>query len=471
MKKIATWLIAIPLLSSLIFISSCKKGDDGPDLASIENITFTQLGNSTVISWVALQGAESYMVSINDIAVSDYPIISNSVSVTSLVDGAEIKIDAYNDPLMNNIIASTTMEYEDQSASTVNNIVFNDMGDDVLVLWDAVQGAKSYMVSIAGIPDSEYPITNTSHNAGSLMDGIDVKVEAFSDVIATQLIASGTANYSSQQVGILTNLKLTDQNGSVTVSWNLYQGANYYMIYKNNQMVLSNAITYNQYVAGSLSNGSIIRVDAFYDMSMQTLVASSETVYSATQNAPDPVNNLYVDAYNSNSISLTWNNPLCEYTKIEIYNGERTSGNTSNLLKNIPAGNEYVTISDLTSNHTYEFYVYIVNENNPVDVQYSNGESITQATGSEELNLDGTVWYKPDGVGYADYMTLTFHENTVDWQDGDDYFYEGLSYSYDPVTRTGVIDEGGFYDGDFSIDQGEVFLTFMGDLVFYRTQK
>ena len=471
MKKIATWLIAIPLLSSLIFISSCKKGDDGPDLANIENITFSQIGNNTVISWEALQGAASYMVSINDIAVSDYPIISNSVSVTSLVDGAEIKIEAYNDPLMSRIIASTTMKYENQSASTVNNIVFNEMASNVIVSWDAVIDAKSYMVSIAGIPDSEYPITSTSHNAGSLMNGIDVKVEAFSDSQATQLIATGTAIYSSQEVGSLTNLELIDQNSTVTVSWDSFSGANYYMILKNGQPFIASPITYTQYSLGTLLNGTVITIEAYTDGALQNLVAKGEIVYSSTQNAPDPVSNLNVDEHNSHSISLTWNNPSCEYTKIEIYNGERAPGNTSNLLKNLPVGDENVTINDLMADHTYEFYVYIVNENNPVDMQYSYGESITQATAPEELNLNGTVWYKPDGVGYSDYMELTFHENTVDWQDGDDYYYEGLSYSYDPITRTGVIDEGGYYDGDFSIDQGEVFLTFMDDLVFTRIQK
>lgn len=471
MKKIAIWLIAIPLLSCIIFISSCKKDDDGPDLASIENITFTQFGTNTLISWEALQGAESYMVSVNGIAVSDFPIISNSIGVTALLDGAEIKIDAYNDPLMSRIIASSTMKYEKQSASTVNNIVFTDMGNDVYVSWDAVPGAQSYMVSIAGIPDSEYPITNTSHNAGSLMDGIDVKVEAFSDVMATQLIATGTAIYSSQEVGSLTNLELIDQNNTVTVSWDSFSGASYYMILKNGQPFIASPITYTQYSLGTLLNGTIITIEAYTEGTLQNLVAKGEIVYSSTQNAPDPVSNLYVDSYNSNSISLTWNNPLCEYTKIEIYNGERTPSNTSNLLKNLPAGDEYVTLSNLISNHTYELYVYIVNENNPVGMQYSYGESITQATAPEELNLNGTVWFKADGIGYSDYMQLTFHENTVDWTDGDDYYYEGLSYSYNPITRTGVIDEGGYYNGEFSIDQGEVFLTFMDDLVFTRIRK
>ncbi len=472
MKKIATWLIAIPLLSCLIFISSCKKDDSGPVLPDIQNITFTQTGNLTVISWKAVQEAQSYMVSVDGIAASAYPIVNTNFGITSLADGAEIKIDAFMDPLLSKIIASTTTIFEKQSSASVNNIEFIEMGGNVVVTWDPVADAKSYMVSIAGIPVSEYPITSTSYNAGSLMNGVAVEVEAFSDSQATQLIATGTSIYNSQGVGSITNLELIDYDYGVSVSWDSFYGADYYMILKNGQPAISSPITYTQYQLGTLLNGTIITVEAYADGTLQNLVAIGEIVYSSTELRPNPVTSLAQDNIGSNFVSLSWINPSGEFTAIEIYNGQRVEGNTSNMVKKLTSGEISTTIYDLIDDYTYNFYVYAVNENNSSEMmKYSEGSSITVTTEMEETNLNGTEWYKPDGVGYADEMTLTFHENTVDWQDGDDYFYEGLSYSYDPITRTGVIDEGGYYDGDFSIDQNGIYLTLMGDLVFMRIQK
>lgn len=472
MKKIAIWLLAIPVLSCLILISSCKKDSDSPSVVNVEGISFTQIGNNVVVHWDDVAGAKSYMVSISGIADSDLPITSTSYNVGSLVDGVEVKIEAFSDSQLSNLIAVSKVNYEEPSSTTtVKNITYNEIGSNVVVSWDPVEGAKSYMVSIAGIPDSDLPITGTSYNVGSLVDGIEIKVEAFSDSQATQLIATGVIQYGNQQVGTIENLKLTADNGEVFVSWDYFTGASYYMILIDGQMILSNPTTSNQILLGSINPLSEVQVDAYADYNMQTLLAVGVTVYEGpSEIQPDPVFNL-TESENGNGFTrLTWNNPLGAYTNIEIYDGERIDGYVGNRVKQLDGTTETSYIDNLSNGQIYTFYVYVVNENNTIEyMRYSEGAAISVIPTAAELNLNGTVWYNPGSNMFPVTMTLTFHANTVDWEEGD-YNHPGLSYSFDGYNLTGIIDENGYYEGEFVVNEDASSLTLMGDFEFMRIQ-
>ncbi len=471
MKKMIFWLLAIPLLSVVLLNSSCKKDDDAPNIISVEGITFTQIGNNIIVQWNAVEGAKSYMVSIGGVADSDLPITGTSYMAGSLVDGVEVKVEAFGDSQMSNLIAMSKVNFEKPSSDTVTNITFIEVENDVLVSWDAVEGAKTYMVSIAGIPDSELPITSTSYNAGSLMEGIEVKIEAFSDLAGTQLIATGVTNFHSQQIGFIENLMLTTDNGEVFVSWDYFNGASYYMVLINDQMIASSPFSTNLLPLGTVNLGSVVRVEAFAEYEMQTLMASAETIYQGpSEIQPDPVFNLYESENGNGFTRLTWNNPMGAYTSIEIYDGERIEGYVGNRVKQLDVTTETSYIENLNNGETYTFYVYVVNENNSTDfLRYSEGIAISVIPTAAELNLNGTVWYNPGSALFPVTMTLTFHNNTVDWEEGD-YNHPGLSYSFDGYNLIGIIDEDGYYEGEFVVNEDASFLTLMEDFEFMRIQ-
>lgn len=467
MKKITSWLLAITLLMNVAFITSCKKDDDDPDLAKIEGIEFTSSYGIVYISWDAVENADTYMVSVDGQNVSDLPFIVNEWALEQLDNGSEVTIFAYSDFTMSNLIATTTVEYESVSGNVVENIHFQDVGNNVIVTWSPVEGAVSYMVFTGGIPDTEYPITSTYYNAGSLMDGLEVKVEAYSDGEMQNLIATGKEYYSSEAVGTIENIVLSDNNGSVTITWDGYEDALSYMIKKNGVNILSNPISYTGYVVGTIINGDVISVEAYADYTGDVLIASGETTFISSEEPLLPVINLQEDELGSDYVILGWTLPSCDFTGVRIFDGEYVEGNIDNMVANCNAMATQTKISNLESGATYNFYVYVVNFDNEYQI-YSDPISI-MITLESGLNLDGTEWYCPSAT-YNDEMTLTFSGNTVDWADGD-YFYNDLSYSYDPSSRTGIIDEGGFYNSEFVIDEGEVFLTLDGDLRFVRINK
>jgi len=471
MKKMIFWLFAIPLLSIVLLNSSCKKDDDSPTVIPVEGITFTQMGSNIMIQWDAVPGAKSYMVSTGGIAVSDLPIAGTSYVVGLLVDGVEIKIEAFSDSQMNSLIAMGKVNFEKPSSDLVTNITFTEMGSDVIVSWDPVVDARSYMVSKGGIPCSEIPIVGTYFNVGSLSDGIQIKVEAFSDSQAAQLIATGVAEYHSQQVGTIQNLNLATISGQVHITWDYFQGAQYYMVLVNGQMMMTTPISFNNWTVQSMSSGSVVRVEAYTDAAMNTLAALAEAVYEGSgETRPDPVYGLYEIATGSNYTQLGWNNPDSERTSIEIYDGQRVEGYVGNRIKQLDAYSEMTLLQNLNSGETYTFYVYVVNENNSTDeTRYSDGSPIVITTEAEAVNLNGTVWYNPGSNLFPVTMTLTFHANTVDWVEGD-YTHNGLDYSFNGLTLTGIIDDGGYYEGNFEVDEDVSTLTFMGDFHFVRIQ-
>ena len=79
---------------------------------------------------------------------------------------------------------------------TIENIEFEKNQLGVSLSWDAYTGAHSYLVSVAGIVDSDLPLTSTSYIIdGDVVNGAELKITAFSDASATTLIAKGIVIY------------------------------------------------------------------------------------------------------------------------------------------------------------------------------------------------------------------------------------------------------------------------------------
>ncbi len=468
MKKITSWLLAITLLANIAFVTSCKKDDD-PEINKVEGVEFTDSYGYLLVTWDIVENATVYMVEVNGINVSDTPLVFPAITMDYPTIGTKITINAYSDITMTSMIASTTIDYEGIADDVIKNITFSEIGNSIIISWDPFTDAASYMVSISGVALSEYPITSTSFSTGILTDGMVITVEAFSDPLMETLIATGTATYESQATGYIENLTLTENNGVVSVNWDAYTGAAGYMIKNNNVNVLSSTISYTSYSLGTLDNGDIITVEAYSDLSGLNLIAYAETVYTVNEEQPQPVSNLIEYETGSDFVTLNWANPYSDYTQIEIYSGPRVEGNTANLVAFLSSGQEYYTIEDLESNSTYTFYVYVVNENNSL-YKYSTAEYITITTDDEQLSMVGSEWYNPGSAMFPIEMNLWFGTNTVDWEEGD-YYHEGLSYTFNPITRTGIIDEGGYYEGEFVVSADGTSLTFMDSFDFIRVGK
>lgn len=471
MKKITSWLLAITFLANIAFISSCKKDDDDPVLPEIEGIEFTDNTGLIYLSWDIVENAEVYMVSVNGIDESSVPFLLPEWYFENLAKGSEVTISAFSDFTMEHLIAATTVEYAGSTASAeVKNIRFEDVGLDVIVSWDAVIDAQCYMVFTGGVPDTDNPITTTSYNAGSLMDGLEVKVEAYSDMSMQNKIAEGEENYSSQQVGTIKNITIVTDGLNVVVNWDAYLGAAGYMIKRNGINLLSSTISYTSYTISIPNQGDVIRVEAFSDNYGSNMIAYGETIYSVTEEPPAPVSGLYVREVYDDEVDLGWNESgIDNFTHIEIYLGERVEGSTSNFIKTVDKGYEYTYITGCEPGTTYEFYVYAVNENNSVQ-KYSTPSVISVTTLEGGLtSLDETEWYSP-GNSIDPEMTLWFNATTVDFEEGG-YFHEDLPYTYNSSTRKGVIDPDGYFNGEIEVSEDGQTLTYFGDIVFTRTFK
>ena len=457
MKKITSWFLAITLMANIAFLSSCKKDDDNdPVINKVEGVEFADAYGYLQISWDAVDEALLYMVQLNGVNVSEIPMIYPFYTIDYPTIGTEITINAFKDLTMSELIASTTVKFEGISSNEVTNITFSEINNMVMVSWDPVTDAQSYMVSIAGIPDSEYPITSTSYNAGYVMDGMVFTIEAFSDPAMENLIATGTATYNSQSTGSIDNLIYTESNNIITVSWDAYQNANTYNVFVNGLNFLSSPTSDSYAYLSNLNNGDIIRVEAYSDNMGTNMIAFAEITYTITAEAPYPVTNLQQTDAGSDYATMSWSNPIGDYTSIEVYEGPRANGILETTITN---GYTSYTANYLISGYSYDFYFYTVNSNNPEGLQYSEPAIVT-VTPESAMSMANTEWYNPGSSMFPVEMNLTFHTNTVDWEEGD-YYHEGLSYTFDSNSRTGIIDDGGYYEGEFEVSTDGTTLTFM----------
>ena len=98
--------------------------------------------------------------------------------------------------MLNTACEKDDPEPKEEDYDEITNVTVTDNFLGMFISWDAVDDAKSYMVSINEEADSDLPITGTSYNPTiDIQEGDEVKVEAFSDPNTTDLIAVGTIIY------------------------------------------------------------------------------------------------------------------------------------------------------------------------------------------------------------------------------------------------------------------------------------
>lgn len=112
------------------------------------------------------------------------------------------------------------VEPKDDAANvdTLTNIAFSESRTGLGISWDAVDEAKSYMVSVNGEADSDLPITGIPYKpATDIEEGDEVKVEAFSDPNTSDLIAVGTTTYGDSSDGSDDDTDDTDTTPTYTM--------------------------------------------------------------------------------------------------------------------------------------------------------------------------------------------------------------------------------------------------------------
>jgi fibronectin type III domain protein len=354
----------------------------------------------------------------------------------------------------------------------VENVTFTQVGNNTIFYWDAYENAMTYMLSIDGIPDSEEPIFTTFYDAGILLEGIDVTVEAFSDLEMESLIASTTVTFTKPNNGIIQNISYTEFYGSIMLNWDLYSGATGYMVSANGMPLSSYPISGTPFNCGALNNGDYLHIEAFDDLELSNLIAEGYITYESTitETQPDPIYNLSVVETGEYNISLQWNNPSTDFTNIEIYDGVRIPGNTSNRILSMDNTMSSANLSNLDSNTEYTFYIYCKNTNNTQeDKIYSEANSVTASTSGQMLSIVGTYWYHEAEDQYDIDMTMDFHEYTVTWVEGE--YSHDLDYYWDPLTGEGMMDTGGYFEGEITTNENLNELNLMGFFDFVRISK
>ncbi len=131
------------------------------------------------------------------------------------------------------LIASCSKDSDDSKpiAGEIKNIEWSKSSTGITISWNSYSEAQSYQIYINGVAVSETPVTTTSLTINSLEDGTSIKVEAYSDSEATEIIAEGTLVYVKPEISIpdkieslevseveATQVKLTWENPSTEFS-------------------------------------------------------------------------------------------------------------------------------------------------------------------------------------------------------------------------------------------------------------
>ncbi len=259
-------------------------------------------------------------------------------------------------------------------------------------------------------------------------------------------------------VGVIKNIDYTVTQGDVMLVWEAYENAKSYMVYVGDIAESDNPITSNAYNVGTLVDGIEIKVEAFSDYNMSSCIGRGVVNYvePVVVESPDPVENLVVVEEGDGFVSISWDNPDCTFSWVEIYDGPRVGDDISNRLESPSNVNDTdQKLMNLTNEQTYTFYVYTRNlANQGTDKEFSEAVTVSATPtdgsggGVELPSLEGTMWKHFDQYSSEYDMKLSFNETTVVLHDGTNHY---LNYTYDAENLTGVIDPGGYYEDEFTI--------------------
>jgi len=212
--------------------------------------------------------------------------------------------------------------------------------------WDAISGADTYFIYADGeIYDST---TETNYLASSIPNGSDIYVTASNSGTEEESAASNTITFysylSAPSIGI----------GGTTISWNAVSGANFYKVYLNDSVAVSQAGTTCAFGSGILETGDKIFVIAV-NTTMNVFSPQSNNIYYNVVTPDPPVIDL-------TDLTVSWS-AVSGADSYKIYVNSAYYTATSNL---------YYTFSSLTDGDTINITSY---SNYGLESGYSNTET------------------------------------------------------------------------------------------------
>ena len=386
-------------------------------LQPVKNFKAISVGTSATLTWTKNAVAQGYNVWKSDDNITWKRVGStntNSYNIDKLTSGKKcyFKVTAYygrneSAPVFTNVIVGST-------PAKVTGFSGIASTTSVKLVWNKKTDATGYKVDIWQ-NNAWVQIKSTSNNADlsvvktGLKAGTSYKfrIRAYKDsYIGEELVI--TVKTKTAAEAKISNLSGTSTENSIKLTWNKFEEADCYKIYKyvDGKWVqvykTSNNSMLNYSLTGLTQNTSYqLRVEASKcDFAIASSNITVKTAYSKIANLKATTT--------TNSVKLTWSKPTStSYYKVFVY-----QNNKWNQLANITT-NSY-TVTNLTPNTSYKYRISAYNSSNKL-IGYSDVTAKT-AIGKVD-NLKGTTtsnsakltWSKPASTSY--YKVFVYQNN------------------------------------------------------------
>lgn len=173
-----------------------------------------------VISWKAVENADKYVVTLNDVTVKETS--ENSLSVKYQVSGVtNIKIKAVSakENILDSAVAETTLTIEKYTLPAPQNVVVTGK----TLTFDAVEGATEYEIYqngqiIATVSATEYAVTNEQFEAGGYIEVKAISPHATASKFSDKAMINITEISSAAELAAITKYGCYKLTGDVTLT-------------------------------------------------------------------------------------------------------------------------------------------------------------------------------------------------------------------------------------------------------------
>ncbi|MGN1423621.1 MAG: choice-of-anchor J domain-containing protein, partial [Oscillospiraceae bacterium] len=275
------------------------------DPTTPQNVKATAGDGEVTLTWDAVEGATAYTVKSGvDSTILAKGLKTNTATITGLTNGKEysFRVYAYVDGRWSG--ASAVVKATPKVSIIPQNVKAAAGDGKVTLTWDAVDGATSYTVK-SGVDSTILAKglkTNTATITG-LTNGKEYSFRVYAYVDGKWSGASAVVKATPKASYIPQNVKAVAGNGTVTLTWDMVEGATTYVIKDGGTTVLAKGITTNTYTFTGLTNGTTYTYTVYAYAGGKWNGASAKV--TATPKASYIPQNVKAVAGNG-TVTLTW---------------------------------------------------------------------------------------------------------------------------------------------------------------------
>ena len=272
-------------------------------------------------------------------------------------------------------------EVNESTPATPTNLTGSASADSVSLSWDAVSNASSYKV----YRDNSIlvPVTSNSFSESGLNDGTYLyKVAAVNSSGASSDTASISITVDNSSPHAPTNLIATVSGASVSLSWDMANGASSYKVYRDNNFLIS--VSSNSFSESGLEDGAYLYEVTSVNISGESTSKASVSVTIDTSLPKAPTN--LTATVSGASVALSWE-AVGDATSYKVYRDGSLLGSVNT--------NSFDDIGLVDGTYTYE-----------VSSVGDNGESTSTAS------VSATIYTSPPNAPTG--LTATVNGDSVD---------------------------------------------------------